>query len=166
LTFKIGDREITGIKNAISLFKELNGGCLWGLISRAGMRADEVYHLHTIKGCTSEIISKQTIYLIHSDLSKTVKGSQSKQDEFVTTEMGKKVYEILQALHEPLRKLHPESKNFFHKATDDFGTMNKKSLSGHYQDWFHNIMGDELTITNEDIIDLKISDPQPYLQCW
>jgi integrase len=159
LTFKIGDREITGIKNAISLFKELNGGCLWGLMSRAGMRADEVYHLHTIKGCTTEIISKQTIYLIHADLSKTVKGSQSKQDEFVTTEKGKKVYEILQALHEPLRKLHPESKNFFHKATDDFGPINKKSLSWHYQDWFHNIMGDELTITNEDIIDLKVSDP-------
>jgi hypothetical protein len=159
LIFKIGDREITGIQNARSLFKEFNGGCLWGLMSRSGMRADEVYHLHTIKGCTTEIISKQTIYLIHADLSKTVKGSQSKQDEFVTTEMGKKVYDILQTLHEQLRKLHPESKNFFHKIKEDNSAITKSSLNKHSKTWFNNVMDDELALTNEDIIDLKVSDP-------
>ena len=158
-TLKIGDREITGLKEALSLFKELNGVCLWGLMSRTGMRADEVYHLHTVKGCTTEIISKQNIHIIHADLSKTVKGYQSKQDEFVTTELSKKTYEILQALHVPLRNLHPESKKFFHKIKEDFSAIVKHSLSGHLQDWFHNAMGDKLVLTNEDIIDLKISDP-------
>jgi integrase len=159
LTLKIGDRRVISLKGALSLFKEINGGCIWSLMSRTGMRADELYHLHTAKGYTTEIISKQTIYIIHADLSKTVRGIQSKQDEFVTTEVGKKAYEILQVLHEPLRKLHPERKNFFHKIKEDFSPINKKSLNKHYKTWFNNVMNDELTLTNEDIIDLKISDP-------
>lgn len=159
LTLKIGGREITGIKSALSLFKELNGGCLWGLISRTGMRLDEVYQLHTTKGCTTEIISKQTIYLIHADLSKTVKGTQSKQDEFVTTEIGKKAYEILQALHEPFRKAQPKSNNLFHKIKGDFSPIKKVSLNRHSVTWLNKVMGNELALTNEDIIDLKVSDP-------
>jgi len=128
LALKIGGREITSMKGAISLFGEFSGGCLWGLMSRTGMRADEVYCLHTVKGSTTEIISKQIIYIIHADLSKTVRGCQSKQDEFVTTEVGKKAYEILQALHKPLRKLHPESKNFFHKIKEGFSAITKGSF--------------------------------------
>ena len=159
LTLKVGDRKTTSLREALSLFKELNGGCLWGLMSRTGMRADEIYHLHTTKGCTTELISKQTIYIIHADLSKTVKGTQSKQDEFVTTEVSQKAYEILQMLHEPLRRLHPESKNFFHKVKEDFTAIKKSSLTKHIKSWFKVALGDELTLTNEDIIDLKVSDP-------
>ncbi|MBF4360706.1 site-specific integrase, partial [Vibrio anguillarum] len=33
----IGQWTITNLKEAQSLFKKLNGGCLWGLISRTGM---------------------------------------------------------------------------------------------------------------------------------
>jgi hypothetical protein len=84
-TLRVGNRIVTSIREAQSLFKEFNGGCLWGLMSRTGMRADEIFHLHTANGWTEETISKQTIYVIHADLSKTTKGSQSKQDEFVTT---------------------------------------------------------------------------------
>lgn len=156
---KIGDREITGLNKARSLFKEISGGCLWGLMSRTGMRRDEVYHLHTAKGVTTEIISKQAIYIIHADLSKTVKGTQSKQDEFVTTKVGKKAYEILQALHGPLRMLYPEKQNFFHKVRSDFSAIGKSKLGKQYQDWFYNVIGDKAALTNEDIIDLKVSDP-------
>ncbi|MEZ9717294.1 site-specific integrase [Vibrio cyclitrophicus] len=159
LTLRIGNRYITCLRDSHKLFTEFSGGCLWGLISRTGMRLDEVIHLHTTKGCTTEVISKQTIHVIHADLSKTVKGVQSKQDEFVTTEVSKKAYEILQALHKPLRKLHPESKAFFHKIKDDFSPILKGSLPAHYQDWFYDAIGDELELTNEDIIDLKVSDP-------
>jgi integrase len=159
LTLKLGDREITNLMGARSLFKELIGGCLWGLMSRTGMRLEEIYQLHTAKGCTTEIISKQTIYIIHADLSKTVRGIQSKQDEFVTTEVGKKAYEILQALQEPLRKLHPASQGFFHKVKGDFSTITKHKLNTYAQKWFSVALGDELTLTNEDIIDLKVSVP-------
>ncbi|EJF7264429.1 site-specific integrase [Vibrio parahaemolyticus] len=159
LTFKIAAREISGFQDAQSLFKEFSGGCLWGLVSRSGMRADEVFHLHTAKGCTTETISKQVIHVLHSDLSKTVKGIQSKQDEFVTTELGKKAYELLQVLHDPLRKLHPDSLRFFHKTEGDFGPIKKNPFCKDYQKWFSNALKGELALTKEDIADLKVSDP-------
>ncbi|EKK9973114.1 tyrosine-type recombinase/integrase [Vibrio parahaemolyticus] len=155
----IGQWEITNFMEAQSLFKKLSGGCLWGLMARAGMRADEIYHLNTAQGCTTEIIKRQKIHVIHADLSKTTKGSQSKQDEFVTTETGMKAYEVLQALHTPLRKRHPDSQSFFHKTKEDCSEITKSQLGKHSQDWFKNAMGEELALTNEDIIDLKISDP-------
>ncbi|MEZ9129313.1 site-specific integrase [Vibrio splendidus] len=158
-TLKIDNRTVTGLADARSLFKELNGGCLWALMSRTGMRADEIFHLHTANGCSEEIISKQTIHVIHADLSKTTKGSQSKQDEFVTTKVGKKAYEILQALHEPLRKHHPGSQAFFHKVIDDCCAINKAQLGKHITSWFEGSLGEKLALTNDDVTDLKVSDP-------
>ena len=155
----IGQWTITNLREAQSLFKKLNGGCLWGLMARTGMRADEMYDLHTVQGCTTEIIERQKIHVIHANLSKTTNGSQSKQDEFVTTEIGMKAYEVLQALHTPLKKLHPDSQSFFHKVKEDRGEITKHQLGKHSQAWFENAMGEELALTNEDIIDLKISDP-------
>lgn len=160
LTLTSLDTKITGINEAQSFFKELNGGCLWGLMSRSGMRADETHSLNTTKGCTVEVISKQPIYIINTDLSKTVKGMQSKQDEFVTTEIGKKAYDILNELHKPLRKRHPESIDFFHKVTDDCSAINKKDLNRHSQSWLNDALGDDLELTKDDIIDLKVSDPE------
>lgn len=155
----IGQWTITNLIEAQSLFKTLNGGCLWGLMARTGMRADEMYALNTAQGCTTETIDRQKIHVIHANLSKTAKGSQSKQDEFVTTEIGMKAYEVLQALHTPLRKRHPSSQSFFHKIKEDFSEVVKVQLGKHSQAWFEHAMGEELALTNEDIIDLKTSDP-------
>ncbi|CAK2645489.1 Integrase [Vibrio crassostreae] len=158
-TLTVGNRVVTGLVEARSLFTQLNGGCLWALVARTGMRSDEVFHLHTTKGCTTETISGQTIHVIHADLSKTVRGYQSRQDEFVTTEVGEKAYEILQALHSPLRKRHPDSQAFFHKTKDGCGAINKSNLSKHCASWFNGALGEKLSLTNDDIIDLKVSDP-------
>ncbi|EJG1563513.1 site-specific integrase [Vibrio parahaemolyticus] len=155
----IGQWAITGLKEAQSLFIMLNGGCLWGVMARTGMRSDEMYNLNTAQGCTKDIIDRQNIYVIHANLSKTAKGSQSMQDEFVTTEIGMKAYEVLQALHTPLRKRHPSSQSFFHKIKEDFSEISKKVIGTHSIAWFKEAMGDELALTNEDLIDLKVSDP-------
>ena len=155
----IGQWTITNLIEAQSLFKKLNGGSLWGLMARTGMRTDEMYDLNTAQGCTTEIIKRQKIHVIHANLSKTAKGSQSKQDEFVTTEIGMKAYEVLQALHTPLRKRHPNSQSFFHKIKEGCSEISKGQLGKHSQAWFENAMGEELALTNEDIIDLKTSDP-------
>ncbi|MFA0141582.1 tyrosine-type recombinase/integrase [Vibrio kanaloae] len=155
----IGQWSITNLTEALSLFKMLNGGCLWGLMARTGMRGDEMYNLNTAQGCTKDIIDRQNIYVIHTNLSKTVKGSQSIQDEFVTTEIGMKAHEVLQALHIPLRKRHPSSQSFFHKLKGDLGEIAKIDIRRHSQDWFKGAMSKELALTNEDLIDLKVSDP-------
>ncbi|MCU8487751.1 site-specific integrase [Vibrio vulnificus] len=160
----IGQWTITNLIEAQSLFKMLNGGCLWGLMARTGMRADEMYALNTAQGCTTETIDRQKIHVIHANLSKTAKGSQSKQDEFVTTEIGMKAYEALQALHMPLRKRHPSSQSFFHKIKEGFSEVTKVQLGVHSQAWFEDAMGEELALTNEDIVDLKTSDPNLSLE--
>ncbi|RZR39873.1 site-specific integrase [Vibrio vulnificus] len=155
----IGQWSITNLREARSLFRKLNGGCLWGLMARTGMRSDEMYSLNTAQGCTEDIIDRQSIYVIHANLSKTAKGSQSIQDEFVTTEIGMKAYEVLQALHTPIRKRHPSSQSFFHKIKEDFSEIGKSQIGKHSQYWFNDAMGEELALTNEDLIDLKVSDP-------
>ncbi|MCF4175355.1 Phage integrase family protein [Vibrio mediterranei] len=155
----IGHWTITNLIEAQVLFTTLNGGCLWGLMARTGMRGDEMYNLNTAQGCTKDRIERQNIYVIHADLSKTNKGSQSIQDEFVTTEIGMKAYEVLQALHTPLRNRHSGSKSFFHKIKEDFSETSKKGISKHSIAWFKDAMGEELALTNEDIVDLKVSDP-------
>lgn len=156
---KIGQRKISSLKEAYKLIKEINGGCVWAIASRTGMRVDEIFHIHTARGCTKEITFKQAIYLIHADLSKTARGSQSRQDEFVTTEVGKKSYDILQVLHESLRKKHSGRQAFFHKITDNYGPLSKAMLGKQSIAWFKNKIGAKLALTNRDLIDLNISDP-------
>lgn len=155
----IGRWTVSNLREAQSLFKKINGGCLWGLMARTGMRNDEMYHLNTVQGCTTETINRQKIHVIHANLSKTTKGAQSKQDEFVTTETGMRAYKVFQALHTPLRKLHPDSQFFFHKTKQNCSEITRDQLGKHSKAWFKNSMGEELVLTNEDIIDLKTSDP-------
>ncbi len=138
----IGQWTITTLREALALFKKLSGGCLWGLMARTGMRGDEMYALNTAQGCTTETIDRQKIHVIHANLSKTAKGSQSKQDEFVTTEIGMKAYEVLQALHTPLRKRHPSSQSFFHKIKEDFSVVIKNQIGKHSQALFVHAMGE------------------------
>ena len=157
--FMVGDKVIKGLTEARALFKSLNGGCIWALVSRTGMRSDETYHLHTTNGCTTETISGQTLQIIHAELSKTARGSQSKQDEFITTEIGRKAYELLQELHSPLRKRHPNSHAFFHSVKQECSALKKKELGRHLRAWFKSVTGEKLALTNDDIIDLKVSDP-------
>ncbi|CAH1599871.1 Integrase [Vibrio owensii] len=157
--FKVGNRMVTSLVEAQSLFTHLSGGCLWALMSRTGMRCDEIFHLHTVNGYSEETICNQIIHIIRADLSKTNQGSQSTQDEFVTTEVGKKAYEILQALHEPLRKLSPDSKAFFHKVKGELGAITKNGLTHQITDWFESTIGIELKLTDDDVNDLKVSDP-------
>ncbi|HHX8527187.1 TPA: site-specific integrase [Vibrio diabolicus] len=155
----IGQWTISNLREAHSLFKMLNGACLWGLMARTGMRSDEMYSLNTAQGCTEDIIDRQNIYVIHANHSKTTKGSQSIQDEFVTTETGMKAYKVLQVLHTPLRKRHPSSQSFFHKIKEDFSEISKKVIGAHSIAWFRGAVGEELALTNEDLINLKVSDP-------
>ncbi|MEZ9509769.1 integrase [Vibrio breoganii] len=157
----IDGKTVSNARQATTLLVEYSGGCIWSIIARSGMRVDEAYHLHPVKGCQKEIISGQTIYVLNADLSKTVIGLQSKQDEFVTTELGMKAFAILQSIHSPLRKCHPESKRFFHtlKLMNGFCAAKKKALSSQTQRWFNRAFSSELSLTREDIKDLQISSP-------
>ena len=156
---KIGTVAISNQSQAEQLLTKYSGVCTWALMAKSGMRGDEIYDLHTVNGCYTEVIAGQTIYILNTDLDKTVKGIQSKQDEFVTTKLSMKAYEVLQAIHTPLRLSH-HSTRFFHKFREGFVAVSKKSISRQAKKWFEYTLSSELTLTNEDIKDLKVSDPE------
>ncbi|MGL1258110.1 site-specific integrase [Vibrio parahaemolyticus] len=160
------ERHITVLGEAVSnpseaerLLQTFSGGCLWAMIARSGIRVDEMYDLHTINGCKKEIISGHDVYIINADLNKTVKGIQSKQDEFVTTELSSKAYEILQIIHKPLRDMH-DTNRYFHKFKGNFSAITKSNVGLQVKRWFKRTLQDELVMTEDDIRDLKISDPE------
>lgn len=62
-------------------------------------------------------------------------------------------------MHEPLRKRHPDSQLFFHKTKKGCGAIRKKQLGKHSTDWFESALDEKLALTNDDLIDLTISDP-------
>jgi hypothetical protein len=156
---KIGNKTISNQSQAEQLLTNYSGVCVWTLMAKSGMRGDEIYDLHIVNGCHAEVIAGQTIYILHADLDKTVKGIQSKQDEFVSTKLSMKAYEVLQAIHNPLRESH-NSTRFFHKFREGFGAVQKKSMQRQAKKWFECTLTSELTLTNEDIKDLKLSDPE------
>jgi hypothetical protein len=164
LKVSISGMTVSTPSQATTLLMEYCGGCLWVLLAKSGMRVDEIYHLQTVNGWKSEIVSNQVIYVLNADLSKTTKGKQAVQDEFVTTKLGMKAYEILQAIHTPLRKCHPESNRFFHSLTGSFDAVMKAPLSKQAVKWFNRTLASETNLTKEDIKDLKISDPTQSFQ--
>jgi integrase len=155
----VGNEAISNQSQAEQLLTKYSGVCTWALMAKSGMRGDEIYDLHTVNGCHTEVIAGQTIYILNADLDKTIKGIQSKQDEFVTTKISMKAYEILQAIHTPLRLSH-NSTRFFHKFREGFVAVQKKSISRQAKKWFECSLTSELTLTNQDIKDLKLSDPE------
>ncbi|HGF3774358.1 TPA: site-specific integrase [Vibrio parahaemolyticus] len=158
----VDSHTISNAKQATTLLNEYSGGCIWALLAKSGMRVDEAYHLHTVNGCQEEVISGQTIHVLNANLSKTVKGPQSKQDEFVTTKLGMKAFKILQSIHTPLRKHHPDSKRFFHtlKLMDNFDSAGKSAIATQAKKWFDRTLASEMSLTKEDIKDLKVSNPE------
>jgi len=154
----VGNKTISNQSQAEQVLTKYSGVCVWALMAKSGMRGDEINELHTVNGCYEEVIAGQSIYLINADLGKTVKGIQSKQDEFVSTKIAMKAYDILQAIHSPLRQAH-NSTRFFHKFREGFTAVQKASITRQAKKWFEQTLASELTLTNEDIMDLKLSDP-------
>lgn len=155
----VGEKTISNAAQAEKLLTQYSGGCTWTIMAKSGMRGDEIFSLHTVNGCLKEVISAQAIYVLNADLNKTAKGVQSKQDEFVTTELGMKAYKILQAIHKPFRD-NCCSTSFFHMFRNGFGAVKSKTKIVHQaQNWFNRTLSNELALNNDDIIDLKLSDP-------
>ncbi|ELR67170.1 hypothetical protein C942_02678 [Photobacterium marinum] len=135
--------------------------CSWLVMALSGMRIDELYHLHASNGCTNEIISGQKIFTFNADLSKTTKGKQAKQDSFVTTEVGNKAYEVLNAIHRPLRQTQASSNQlFFHRVKGEHSATTKNTLGNNIRNWFEHTFTSELELTSDDMKDLQVSDPK------
>lgn len=158
------NKEITSMKEAALILSEYTSTCSVLAIALSGMRTDEFHRLHTINGCGSKVIQGQTIYFLNADLSKIKKGSQARQDTFVTTEAGMKAFEVLNAIHKPLRLSCPVGeREFFHIYSGGFSSVAKTGLSQNISFWIEGKFASGLVLTADDVRDLQVSDPSREL---
>lgn len=158
------NKKITSLNEVETILSEYTATCSMLAVALSGMRTDEFHRLHTTNGCDNKVIQRQTIHWFNADLSKIKKGSQVKQDTFVTTETGMKAFEVLNAIHKPLRESCPiGEREFFHCYSGDFSSVIKNGLSSNIIRWVKAKFGSELVLTAEDLRDLQVSDPSREL---
>lgn len=154
------NKKITSLSEIEAILSEYTSTCSVLAMALSGMRTDEFYRLHTTNGCANKVIQRQTIYWFNADLSKIKKGSQVRQDTFVTTEDGMKAFEVLNAIHKPLRESCPVSeREFFHTYRGCFSSVTKTALAINITRWVKVNFESELVLTADDVRDLQVSDP-------
>ncbi len=135
--------------------------CKFLILTLTGMRMDELYALHWHDGIECSIIEGQEVYILRADMSKTTGNSQARQDTFVTTETGKKAYEILNEIMIPLRNSRkPSQQGFFHTLESHFYRKMKSSVGDSFIEWFVKRFATERILDADDMIYLSISDPE------
>lgn len=112
------DLEITGHRwKGLAEFKdtlsEIDAACRFLIQALSGMRTDELWRMHPDFALQYAHIKGQKIYLLTTRQSKITKGSGTVNDVYVTTEMGAKAYQLLNAIHKPLRENFTVDKNRF-----------------------------------------------------
>ena len=158
LNFK--DMTLTA-NEAVTLLRDYVEHCKFLIMALTGMRIDELNSLHWTDGIDISMIEGQEVNALRADMSKTTGNSQARQDTFVTTEVGKKAYEVLNEIMTPLRNTcESGQQGFFHSFDTGFYRQKKYTLSDNFSVWFAKKFATELTIDAEDMKYLSISDPK------
>ncbi|MEK2012408.1 tyrosine-type recombinase/integrase [Vibrio parahaemolyticus] len=159
----IGGKEFTKVSQLNDYLEDLDIRCKYLVLALSGMRVDELRRMSPIYGAQSITIKNQTIYLFTTRQSKVSLNTQTKNDVFVTTKTGFMAYEILKAIHKPMQeKFKGSDKGLM------FSQVNKVSvpqpieidrLRSGIADWVNKHSSVDVTLTEEDIKNLKVSDP-------
>lgn len=153
--------RFSGLKEFKKFLYQVDAACRFMVQAMSGMRTDELYRMHSDYGLQSTTVQGQLIYLLTTRQSKIVKGKNSINDVYVTSKFGAKAYQLMNAIHQPLR---------------EFFTEDKHRFFGSHQKWSHNIpqtkAADKVAkwargvitekhggLTSEDLKQLNISDP-------
>ncbi|EGQ9299035.1 site-specific integrase [Vibrio parahaemolyticus] len=143
------------------LLKEYTEHCKYLLYVLSGMRNDELHALYWHGGIESTVIEGQEIYILKTNMSKVTGNTQARQDTFVTTEVGKKAFEVLNEIMTPFRRTHKASEQaFFHSFESLFQPLCKESVAGSLITWLQKAFSTELILDVEDMRCLTISDPK------
>jgi integrase len=149
---------------ATALLRDYMEHCKFLLLALTGMRLDELSALHWYDGIDTDTIEGQEVCTLRADMSKTTGNSQARQDTFVTTEVGKKAYEVLNEIMTPFRNTQKSSQQgFFHRITSDFSLLQKGAVSRSFTTWFTIKYSTELTLDTDDMKCLSISDPKQHV---
>lgn len=145
----------------IALLRDYVEYCKLLILALTGMRVDELHALHWYNGIESSMIEGQNVHVLHADMSKTTGNSQARQDTFVTTDVGRKAYEILNAIMTPLRNTcNSSQQGFFHSFDTGYSHIKKDAVSSSFIRWFAKKFSTDLILNADDMKYLNISDPK------
>lgn len=148
------------IAKARSLLREYTERCKYLLYALSGLRSDELCALHRNGGVESVVIEGQEIHQLKANMSKVTGNTQARQDIFVTTDVGKKAYEVLNEIMSPFRKMRkPSEQGFFHIFYADMRSLGKSSVATGANNWVNKVFSEELVLDEKDMQLLNISDP-------
>lgn len=160
---------------------DLNSKSQWLCLALSGMRIDELHKISPVYGAQKKFFDKngveietdtdtdtdtdtgkEVIYFLSTRQSKITLNSQTKDETFVTTEVGYKAFHVLNAIHTPLRNRfkainsHRMFANFseylFCKPVSKYGIT--RSLIKNF-----NAENFDFVLTTDDMGYLQASDP-------
>ncbi|HHG3239039.1 hypothetical protein [Vibrio diabolicus] len=116
-------RSFTGLKDFKDFLRDVDAACRFMVQAMSGMRTDELYRMHPEYGLQFTTVQGQLIYLVTTRQSKITKGANTINDVYVTSKLGAKAYQLMNAIHKPLREQF---------------TTDKHRFFGAHQRWLHN----------------------------
>jgi hypothetical protein len=150
---------------------KLSAKAEWLCLALSGMRVDEFHKISPVYGAQKMTFDKngyesdtgkEIIYFLSARQSKITLNSQTKNDTFVTTEVGWKAFHVLNAIHTPLRNRFAvdERHRMFAVFTDTqyCRPVQTAGLGKFIKENFNNDNFD-LTLTADDMGYLQASDP-------
>lgn len=161
--FVVGDITCKSIADFKVFLMELDTKCKTLCLLLSGMRTDELHSMHPDYGAQSYEYNGQTIHVFCTRQSKITRGTQTKEDMFVTTQTGHDAFRVLTTIHRPLLKMVENPTGYFVslKETTYPKTLTKASwrilLSSQLNLWIDKNLS--AVLTSEDIGFIRATTP-------
>lgn len=154
-------KSFKGLKEFKDFLFDVDAACRFMVQAMTGMRTDELFRMNPQYGLQQSTLQGQVIYLITTRQSKITKGSNTINDVYVTTKLGAKAYQLMNAIHQPLREQFVVNKHRFFGGFKRL--LNKKPTqkdASNVSRWATKLLTKRHTgLTSEDLNQLNMSNP-------
>lgn len=159
----VGKKQYQASGEFMDYVREVVSICRVLILAYTGMRINELKKLSPNHAIQNTIIDGQTIYQITTRQSKIKKGTQTKNDVFITNEIGYGAAKLLNTIMQVFREQNPANLNHFNislKRLYFLTPMSKPSLVTTTNGFLNNLNhGVDLTLTQEDMQYIQMSNP-------
>jgi integrase len=149
-----GSKTFESFDEFNKLLVDLMNNCIYLIFTLSGMRENELIKLYPEYGAQTVNINGHDIHLFHTGQQKITEGYQAKKDVFVTTELGHKAYNLLNAICEPFRNKFMRGKNGKRPFLVSINMRSPKAVSSinrKFSDF-------KSKLTKADVENLKVSE--------
>ncbi|WP_323066399.1 hypothetical protein [Aeromonas jandaei] len=158
----IGSNTFSNVSNLYSFISECDFAAKYLLLALTGMRIDELWRISPVYGLQELKLGSNIIYQITTRQSKITLTSQTSNDIYITSETGKKAYEILNSIHTPYRERFTQDKHRMFasiKSSNWHQAAKKTALGKALNDRInaHPIL--KVPLSKQDCDYLMVSDP-------